>query len=163
MFSLFAGIAVFATYGAMQFKLGLPMVVTDQATKGLSGPALAFVTYPEAISALPYAPVWGFLFFFMLFLLGIDSVFAVVEANVTDLKTVFPKYSKNKIIAAFCILSFLGGLFFCFGNGMYLLDTVDHWVGNFAIFSIIILQCIVFGTSSKLKAIASNRYLANRL
>lgn len=156
MFSLFAGLAVFATYGAMQFNLGLPMEVSEEAARGLSGPSLAFVTYPTAISALPYAPVWGFLFFFMLFLLGIDSVFAVVEANVTDLKTVFPKVSKNKVIGAFCLLSFIGGVFFAFGNGMYLLDTVDHWVGNFAIFSIIILQCIVFGTSSKLKEIASN-------
>ncbi len=156
MFSLFAGIAVFATFGAMQFAKGLPVEVTAETAKGLGGPALAFVTYPTAISALPYAPVWGFLFFFMLFLLGIDSVFAVVEANVTDLKTAFPKFSKNKIIAAFCFLSLAGGIFFCFGNGMYLLDTVDHWVGNFAIFSIIILQCIVFGTSTILKDVASN-------
>jgi neurotransmitter:Na+ symporter, NSS family len=156
MFSLFAGIAVFATFGAMQFNLGLPMEVTEEAAKGLSGPALAFVTYPAAISALPYAPLFGFLFFFMLFLLGIDSVFAVVEANVTDLKTAFPKLSKNKVIGGFCILSFIGGVFFAFGNGMYLLDVVDHWVGNFAIFSIIILQCIVFGTSSKLKEIATS-------
>lgn len=152
LFSLFAGLAVFATFGAMQHQLGKPVEVVE----GLSGTALAFVTYPTAISSLPFAPLWGFLFFFMLVLLGIDSVFAVVEANVTDLKTVFPKFLKKKIIAGFCLFSFLGGLLFSFGNGMYLLDIVDHWVGNFAIFSIIILQCIIFGTSSQLKEIATN-------
>jgi len=155
LFSLFAGIAVFCTFGAMQTQLGLPVEVTPEAAKGLAGPSLAFVTYPMAISALPYASIWGFLFFFMLFLLGIDSVFAVVEANITDLKTVFPKYSKPKLIASFCILSFIGGSMFCFGNGLYLLDTVDHWVGNFAIFSIIILQCIVFGLNSKIQELAT--------
>lgn len=144
-FSLFAGIAAFATFGAMQFKLGLPIV----GDSGLSGPALAFITYPAALSSLPGAEIWGFLFFFMLVLLGIDSIFAVVEANVTDLKIAFPKLSKTKLIGFFCFISFLFGIPFTLGSGMYWLDIVDHWVGYFAIFSIIILQCIVFGSSSK--------------
>lgn len=154
MFSLVAGITVFATYGALQHQLGQPLSVGNGGD--INGPALAFVTYPAALSALPFAPLWGFLFFFMLVLLGIDSVFAVVEANVTDLKTLFPKISKGKVIGAFCLLSFLGGLPFTLGAGMYWLDIVDHWVGYFAIFSIIILQCIVFGTSSKIREIASH-------
>lgn len=149
-FSLFAGIAAFATFGAMQHHLGQPIV----GDSGLSGPALAFITYPAALSSLPGAALWGFAFFFMLVMLGIDSVFAVVEANVTDLKTVFPKISKGKLIAGFCILSFLGGLPFTMGAGLYWLDIVDHWVGYFAIFSIIILQCIVFGSSPKIHELA---------
>lgn len=152
LFSLFAGIAVFATFGAMQHLLGQPIVVD----KGLNGPALAFITYPTAISALPGAALWGFMFFFMLVLLGIDSVFAVVEANVTDLKVVFPKVSKGKLIGIFCFISFLFGLPFTMGGGFYWLDIVDHWVGYFAIFSIIILQCIVFGSSPKINGIAKH-------
>jgi NSS family neurotransmitter:Na+ symporter len=153
MFSLVAGITVFATYGVLQHQLGQPLAA---GSGGINGPSLAFVTYPAAISTLPFAEVWGFLFFFMLVLLGIDSVFAVVEANVTDLKTLFPNISKQKVIGFFCLFSFLGGLPFATGAGLYWLDIVDHWVGYFAIFSIIILQCIVFGTSSKAKEIAIN-------
>lgn len=151
-FSLFAGIAAFATFGAMQFQLGLPIV----GDTGLNGPALAFITYPAAISALPGAAFWGFMFFFMLVLLGIDSVFAVVEANITDLKVVFPKISKGKLIGIFCFVSFIGGLPFTMGAGLYWLDIVDHWVGYFAIFSIIILQCIVFGSSPKIHEISKH-------
>ena len=89
-------------------------------------------------------------------MLGIDSVFAVVEANIVDLKTVFPKLTKGKLIAGFCLLSFLGGLPFTMGAGLYWLDIVDHWVGYFAIFSIIVLQCIVFGTSIKIHEVAKH-------
>jgi SNF family Na+-dependent transporter len=37
------------------------------------GPGLIFVTYPQAISMMPYSSFWAVLFFFMLFTLGVDS------------------------------------------------------------------------------------------
>ena len=75
-FSLLSSFTVFASMGALAFSKG----VTLEQLK-LDGLFLAFVSYPMAVSAMPWAPVWGVAFFAMLLVLGIDSAFAVIEAN----------------------------------------------------------------------------------
>lgn len=67
--SIFAGFVVFSVIGFMSHETGLPV-----STVATGGPGLAFVTYPEAISLLPWPQFWAVLFFLMLFFLGLDSM-----------------------------------------------------------------------------------------
>lgn len=63
--------AFYAHDNSIEFNLdvtGLP--VSSVAT---GGPALAFITYPEAIGMLPFPQFWAIIFFLMLFFLGLDS------------------------------------------------------------------------------------------
>lgn len=49
-------------------KTGLDI---DKVASG--GPGLSFITMPLALTMMPFPQLWSFLFFFMLFLLGLDT------------------------------------------------------------------------------------------
>ena len=53
--------------------------------------------YPEALSRLPLPWLWAVLFFFMLFFLGLDSEFALLETALTALYDAFPKLRNHKV------------------------------------------------------------------
>ena len=63
--------------------------------KFISG--LAFIVYPEALSRLPLPWLWAVLFFFMLFFLGLDSEFALLETALTALYDGVPKLRNHKV------------------------------------------------------------------
>jgi len=63
---------------------------------------------------MPVAPLWSVLFFIMLFTLGVDSQFAMLETVVTAVVDEFPVLSRGRrkiaVVGAFCIVMFLLGL-----------------------------------------------------
>ena len=52
--------------------------------------------YPEAVSQLPVAPLWSFLFFFMLLTLGLGTQFTVVETVVTTIVDLWPDQLRGR-------------------------------------------------------------------
>ena len=86
--SIIASIVIFSVLGHLKVQ-GQYDNISDvvQEKQGL-----AFVAYPEAVQHLPFVPqLWAVLFFLMLFLLGLDSEFALLETVFTGIYDMFPK------------------------------------------------------------------------
>ena len=131
------GFAVFSTLGYYAHLQGVPV---SQVMK--SGPELAFVTYPTIINHLPLSPLFGVLFFLMLLTLAIDSAFSLVESVVTSIMDKFGiRRWKANIGVAF--VGFLIGILYTTGGGLYWLDVVDHFMNNYGLFLVGLLESVI--------------------
>jgi len=138
--SFIGGFAVFSTLGYYAYQTGLPV---SEVVK--SGPHLAFVTYPTIISLLPFAAsIFGILFFLMLLTLGIDSAFSLVEAGAASLIDKF-KLKRVHVNIGFGIIALIIGLIYTTRSGLYWLDIVDHFMNNYGLLVVGLLQCIAIG------------------
>ncbi len=125
--SIFAGFVVFGVVGFIANKKNLPIdKVVDQ------GPGLAFIVYPEAVASFPVAPLFNFMFFFMLVLLAMSSVCAQWEATIAAIMDEFPSLRSKRVLllVVTCFLAFLGGFPICFQGGFLLFQLMDFRSGN---------------------------------
>ncbi|XP_022130715.2 sodium- and chloride-dependent glycine transporter 2 [Pieris rapae] len=128
--SIYAGFVIFSVLGFQADKMGVS--VDDVAQQG---PGLAFVVYPEALLQMPVPQLWCILFFFMLFILGLGSQFAGIEAINTAIVDRWPVLRKRYwMVTAFtCFVCFLLGLPMCFSGGVYLFTLLDWNTASWAI------------------------------
>ncbi|XP_069158252.1 sodium-dependent proline transporter isoform X2 [Procambarus clarkii] len=138
--SLIASVAIFSVLGAMSSDLGI-----DIRKLAASGPGLAFIAYPEAISrTLPVPQLWAVLFFFMLFTLGLDSEFAFLETVLTALCDSVPRLRNHKVVITFviCASCFLLGIPLCATLGPYIFYLLDSFGGGIGVLLIAISELV---------------------
>ncbi|KAK2715135.1 sodium- and chloride-dependent glycine transporter 1-like isoform X2 [Artemia franciscana] len=139
--AFFAGFVIFGIMGFMAHELGKP--VESVATEGAG---LAFIAYPEAVSRLPFAPIWSILFFVMLLTLGLGTQFTLLETVVTTIVDSWPDKLRGRnhkwvVLGASCVM-FLLGLTMCTRNGMYVLQLLDNHAATFS--ALIVGLCEIF-------------------
>lgn len=146
LFSFLAGFAVFGTLGYMSYTTGQP--VTEVVSESIG---LAFVTYPKAISLMPaFAKVFGVMFFSALVLAGFSSAISLVEAFSAAIIDKF-HYKRKTVVSVVCLTGFLGSIIFTAKSGIYWVDILDHFVTNYGLVVIGILECILIGWIFKAK------------
>ena len=140
--SFFAGFVIFSYLGNLAHILGRPVgEVAD------SGPSLAFVVYPYAVTKIPPGPFWAIIFFLMLITLGVDSEFVLVETVITSLMDKIPVLRRHKLmtVTGVCTVFFLLGLTLTTNGGNYVLTIMDDYSGGWNVLLIAILECISIG------------------
>ncbi|KAK7128519.1 hypothetical protein R3I94_016934 [Phoxinus phoxinus] len=126
--SFFAGFVVFSVLGFMAAEQGV-----DISNVAESGPGLAFIAYPKAVSLMPLAPLWAVLFFLMLLVLGLDSQFVGVEGFITGVmdmlppKTFIGSVRREVVVAICCFTCFTIDLSMVTEGGMYVFQLFDYY------------------------------------
>ncbi|XP_036375596.1 sodium- and chloride-dependent GABA transporter 2-like [Megalops cyprinoides] len=128
--SFVAGFAIFSILGFMSYEQNVPISEVAE-----SGPGLAFIAYPRAVSMMPFSPVWACFFFIMIVLLGLDSQFVCVESLVTAVVDMYPSVFRRKnrrelFILGVAIVSFLLGLIMLTEGGMYVFQLFDYYAAS---------------------------------
>ncbi|XP_073682083.1 sodium- and chloride-dependent GABA transporter 3 [Garra rufa] len=128
--SFVAGFAIFSVLGFMAYEQNVPIEAVAE-----SGPGLAFIAYPKAVTMMPWSPLWACLFFMMLIFLGLDSQFVCVESLVTAIVDMYPKtfrvgYRRELLILGMSVVSFLVGLIMLTEGGMYVFQLFDSYAAS---------------------------------
>ncbi|XP_003461825.1 sodium- and chloride-dependent betaine transporter isoform X1 [Cavia porcellus] len=125
--SFVAGFVVFSILGFMSQEQGVP--IADVAE---SGPGLAFIAFPKAVTMMPLSQLWSCLFFIMLLFLGLDSQFVCMECLVTAFVDMFPQQLRKRgrrelLILGISVVCYLVGLLLVTEGGMYLFQLFDYY------------------------------------
>jgi len=104
---------------------------------------LGFVTMPLAVNHMPLSALFGFCWFFLLFLAGITSSVSLAQPAVAFLEDEFD-ISRKKAVTLFGVVAFIlcqPAIFFL-GNGV--VDELDFWGGTFCLVVFATIETILF-------------------
>lgn len=116
-------------------------------TQEISGSTfdLGFKALPLVFHYMPAGQVFGFLWFFLLFLAAVTSSLSMLQPAIAFLEEGLGLNRPVSVIFLGFITLAGNGLVVYFTEGFAALDTMDFWVGTFCIFVLATLQVILFG------------------
>ncbi|KAL4232818.1 hypothetical protein ACF0H5_007504 [Mactra antiquata] len=147
--AFYNGMVVFTLLGFMAKYSGR----TVEEVAKQSGPGLAFIAFPTALSQMPVPHLWSVLFFLMLVAVVFDSLFGMFETVTSGIIDLFPEKLVSKritvnIVTGVCF--YLSGLPVTMNGGIYLFQLGDWYFSAFALLIGSLLECIalcwIYGT-----------------
>lgn len=105
---------------------------------------LGFETLPVVFEYMPAGRLFGFVWFFMLFLAAITSSLSMLQPAIAFLEEGLNIGRRASVTILGLITLFGAGFMLYFSAGMTALDTVDFWVGTAFIFVLATLEVLLF-------------------
>lgn len=128
-FEILAGVGVFATLGFFAHQQG----VAVGELQNLSGPMLAFVTFPAIAAEMPGGQLFGALFFGALTLAGLTSLISIMEVILAGVMDKFGLSRKKAVYGLGGVLAVVSVVLFGTSTGLIALDTIDNFANNIGI------------------------------
>ena len=125
----------------------LPASVAFLGVSGIAGMstfALGFNVLPLVFAKMPLGWLFGFAFFFLLFLAAITSSLSMLQPGIAFLEESL-KIERKQSVAILGFITAVGtGFVLYFSEDLKALDTLDFWVGTLLIFILATTQIVVF-------------------
>ena len=117
--------------------------------------ALGFESLPNVFALMPgpalVGQLFGFLWFFMLFIAAITSSVSMLQPVIAFLEEGFG-LRRHASAAILGLITLLGcGFVLYFSKGLVALDTFDFWVGSVLLFVLALIQSLLYGWAFGIK------------
>ena len=107
--------------------------------------ALGFKVLPLVFANMPAGVVFGSIFFILLFLAAVTSSLSMLQPGIAFLEE-STGMNRKQSVSVLGLITGLGCLFVVwFSKDIKALDTIDFWIGTFALFVLATIQIIIFG------------------
>ncbi|MDB6081634.1 MAG: sodium-dependent transporter [Chlamydiia bacterium] len=143
--SFISGSAIFGCIAHISLLTGVPferILSTDSSFE------IGFVIFPKILQHFgSFAPIFGVIFFFSLFIAGVTGVFSIIESIAGNVEVEFSMTRKEAVsyTTAFIMAS---AILFCMGNGSHIIDAlapmvmgINMLIGSLALIIIFIYCC----------------------
>jgi neurotransmitter:Na+ symporter, NSS family len=147
-----SGLAATSTNEFCEVAIGglstLPVGVAFLGVAGVTGMGtfgLGFHALPMVFSMMPLGSLFGFLFFFLLFLAAATSSLSMLQPGIAYLEEAMNLNRKQSVAILGFVTAVGCGFVVFFSLEIKALDTLDFWVGTFLIFVLATVQIVLFG------------------
>lgn len=130
---------------------GLITIPAAYAFIGIAGVAgmgtfdLGFKVLPMVFSNMPLGNLFGFLFFFLLFLAAVTSSLSMLQPVIAFLEESLG-INRKASVTMLGMVTAIGSMFVVyFSADVKALDTLDFWIGTFMLYVLATIQIIIFG------------------
>ncbi|GGC69113.1 sodium-dependent transporter [Hoyosella rhizosphaerae] len=136
-FEILAGIGVFAALGYMA---AIAQTGVDEVVSG--GIGLAFIAFPQIISAMPGGSIFGAAFFTCLLFAGFTSLISIVQVVVSSVQDKVGLSRGPAVLIVGGAMTAVSMALFPTTTGVGVLDVVDKFVNNLGIVGVALVVII---------------------